>query len=1391
MTDATSTSLTAPVSLPRLLTAKSLFSQHYLQTRLPEHAEWDADPLPVFETVRALWERTRALGGTWNEAQTEQEFVKPVLDALGWSYIVQVKAQRRGGSLTRPDYALFSDPAAQEQAYPHQGNDDAFYSRVAAIAEAKYWGRPLSATDAGGRNTWKAESNPSHQMVSYLVGTRCPWGILTNGQAWRLYSREVSSTASEFYEVDLGLVFDFLDPDGAPTPEQLADFKRWWLFFRRAAFLPDARGRSFVQQVLEGSATYAKRVSDKLKELVFAEVMPEIANGFIAYRREQFGIRDETDASLREIYAAGLSLLYKLLFVLYAEARDLLPMRSTGYREQSVTALAEWAAARIDAHLRFSETTFATPRYDALLALFRRIDRGDPSLGIPRYDGGLFSAATPENRFLERHKLSDRAVARAVDIMVRDAGEPVDYAYISVRNLGTIYEGLLENKLTLLDEGRPTNDKSVSGLRPSSFVTLVNDKGERKLSGSFYTPDFIVEYNVSQTLDPILEERAARFTAAMDRIAALRRKLRQALDKATNQRFQAELADAERAALEAFLGIKVCDCAMGSGHFLVNAVDHLTDGIIRRMQVYHDTHPDAPWDWNPVQRLIERMRGEILAEMARQGIAIDPGRLDDTALLTRLVMKRCIYGVDLNPLAVELAKLSLWLHSFTIGAPLSFLDHHLRWGNSVIGADVRTVERAMKVTDAGQFALFQGPFAGLLDLTAVMVEVAERADATLADVQQSAEAYAAFQRELLPYKQALDLWVSQWFGNDEGRTTNDADDVATLLELSTLSGVSPRYAGRSRRARHGAEGVAAVEFMTMHSADVLPALRGEIAVDERYTQAIARARGLWERLRFFHWDLEFPEVFIDLAGRDWAEDGGFDAMIGNPPYVRQEALAPLKPFLKANFAEAYHGTADLFVYFFGQGMHQLRQGGRLAYISSNSWLRANYATALRAYLRTQATVETLVDIGDNHIFEDAADVYPAIPIVRKLPPPPDHTAQVAVFTRGEGVRQFAEQVAAKLTPVAIHDQPDTGWQLGDEAGRRIFAKLMDAGPPLGEVVEGRIYRGVLTGLNDAFVIDQAVRNRLVADDPSCASLLYPMRRGEDLRPWHQEDAGQWLIALPYKWTAATFGSSLDEPQAWQALQSRHPSLAAHLEPFAEAARRRQDKGDYWWELRPCDYYDAFDRPKIFWPDIAKAPRFVWDDSTTRIGNTAYFTSPATPYLLGVLASRVIWYSISQLSQSFGERAGVQRYRLFTQTMSRLPIPDAPTVDRDAISALALTITEHARARYAVHRQTRHRILTDLGAPGATLNQKLTAWWELDFPGFLAQVRAALKREIPVRQRDDWEGWLAEQRAEHARRTAEIVRLETQLNQRVYDLFGLTLAEIKLIEESTKYRYGEV
>jgi hypothetical protein len=153
------------------------------------------------------------------------------------------------------------------------------------------------------------------------------------------------------------------------------------------------------------------------------------------------------------------------------------------------------------------------------------------------------------------------------------------------------------------------------------------------------------------------------------------------------------------------------------------------------------------------------------------------------------------------------------------------------------------------------------------------------------------------------------------------------------------------------------------------------------------------ARALAERKHFFHWELEFPNIFFNSQGQSLGERAGFDVVISNPPYVRQEQLSTDKPFFQEHF-EVYHGMADLFVYFFAQGLRLLHMDGKLAYISSNSWLRANYATLLRQYLRTQTTVETIIDLGDNRVFADAPDLTPAIQIVSKTVPINRHKARI-------------------------------------------------------------------------------------------------------------------------------------------------------------------------------------------------------------------------------------------------------------------------------------------------------------------------------------------------------------------------------------------------------------
>jgi len=1195
---------------------KALFSRHYLETRLPDHPEWSEDPRPACEAVRVLWEKACQYGDSWNEAQTENEFVRPVLEALGWSFIVQPKA-RHGGRVTRPDYALFADDAVRDAAYPYQGDDDPFYSRALAIAEAKYWGRPLSQMDASGRNTWKAASNPSHQMVSYLVGTRAPWGILTNGRVWRLYSREVSSVASEYYEIDLSAIFE-PEPPTEPAPRTthhetpLTAFKTFWLFFRRDGFLPDAQGRSFLQRVREGSTTYARQISDKLKELVFEQVMPEVTGGFVAYRYHELGVQEESEESLRAIYQASLSLLYKCLFILYAEARGLLPTANSGYREQSLTALAQWAAEHLERDLPLSDATHAATRYDALLALFHRIDRGDPSLGIPRYNGGLFNPASPENRFLEQHKLSDRAVARAVDTLVRDAGQPVDYAYLDVRNLGAIYEGLLENRLVV---DRP------QGSPETLEVSLVNDKGERKATGSYYTPDYIVEYIVQHTLDPLLEERDAAFRAAMDRCAGLRRKLRRVSDATTVRRLRGELDEAERDAREAFMGIKVLDPAMGSGHFLVNAVDHLTDAIILRMQIYHDEHPGVSWEWNPIQQLVERVREDILAEMERQGIRVDAERLNDTAILTRLVMKRCIYGVDLNPMAVELAKVSLWLHSFTIGAPLSFLDHHLRWGNSLIGTDVRTVEQALRASEQTQRVskearklaegrgeaarevatvfqadLFGGPFAGLLDLTGLMTEVVERADSTLADVRQSAEDFDRFQKELTPYKQMLDLWVSQYFGNG-----------------------------------------AAKEFLTVHGADVLPALRGEKQVIGQYQEAIERARELWREKRFFHWDLEFPEVFVDLRRRDWTENPGFDAVVGNPPYVRSIRLKDADPEAWTYYAHHYYAAAkrefDVYLCFAEQGLGLLNSHGHFGMIMPNKWFTTQVGESLRSLLAERRATQYLVDFGHFQVFEGVT-TYTCLLFLGRLP----HDAA------GVAILEEAEDNARPL--------PGGGgrWQTGVVRIENLGADMWAFGiGPTGALLDklGRlprlesiatVFKGTGTSADQVFLMrrqgdhfySRSLEQWVELED----DIMRPSLTGRDIDPYYYVTdnyllfpyrlAGEEAHLIPAEEMAAKY------PQAWAYLS--HPTNRESLGGRDKAAFR--DRGDWYAYGRPQNMH-LLGLDKIVGPDVAGRAEFACDLEGRHIIDTVYAIRPNPGLgwnlrtLAAILNSRMLTFFLQQ------------------------------------------------------------------------------------------------------------------------------------------------------------------
>jgi len=368
----------------------------------------------------------------------------------------------------------------------------------------------------------------------------------------------------------------------------------------------------------------------------------------------------------------------------------------------------------------------------------------------------------------------------------------------------------------------------------------------------------------------------------------------------------------------------------------------------------------------------------------------------------------------------------------------------------------------------------------------------------------------------------------------------------------------------------------------------------------------------------FDWHHHFPFL---------KQTGGFNAVIGNPPYVRQELLGEdSKAYFQQHY-DVYHGMADLYSYFIEQSCKLLNPSGFYGVIVANKWMRANYGEPLRAWLKKQAIVE-LLDFGDLPVFESAT-TYPCILILQqrtstKQAPTAFSAASISTLAF-EHLREEADKHRVTVRYAALADE---GWTLTDERTTALLAKLKAAGTPLGDYVQKQIYRGVLTGLNEAFVIDSETRNRLIAEDPRSIKVLKPFLAGRDVKRYAEPDAKSWLILFPKGWTREHVSGS--EAKAWQWLCNEFPAITRHLEPFAQAARKRSDQGEYWWELRACDYYAEFEKPKIIYPNICKQPEFVFDKSSVYTNQKCFIIASDNLPLLGILNSAVTFFLFRQI-----------------------------------------------------------------------------------------------------------------------------------------------------------------
>ena len=640
-------------------------------------------------------------------------------------------------------------------------------------------------------------TSPVSHALALAERENLPWVLLTRNRQVRLYAARPDigvgrkGRADTYLELNLALL-----PDD------------------RAGYLPLLFGakalaeQGTLEEILHSSERFAADLAGRLRERVYNECVPGLAEAIAA----RLDVDDEpTDDDLQHAYEQTLTALFRLLFVAYAEDKDLLPYRTNSkYADHSLKLisrrLAEDVAKGFDG---WDEESIEL--WEDIKQLWRAVDRGNKSWGVPAYNGGLFSDAAdvnPAGSALAEIELTDAELAPALAALLVDTNPsdgvtgPIDFRSLSVREFGTIYEGLLESMLsvasadlTLDSRGTfvPLTSKRDEVYVEAGAIYFHNRSGARKSTGSYFTKPFAVEHLLDHALEPAL-------TAHIDRLRAL-----------------VDAGDEAAAAAELF-DFRCVDLAMGSGHFLTAAVDR----IEARLSSFLALHPVPV-----VLAELDQLRGAALDAL---GELSDGVEIETTSLLRRQVARRCVYGIDLNPISVELARLAVWIHTFVPGLPLSFLDHNLVVGNSLTG--IGTLDEVLDLLDPGHDpaapSLFRSQIEDHLSgASEALRRLATITEATTADVKAARAEHEKALAAVRPASKLFDVLVAARLG-----------ETTVPVELS------------------------------------------ERSIDQAWTRA--DEGGSARSLGALHFPAAFPEVFL-------RDRPGFDVILGNPPWETLKA----------------------------------------------------------------------------------------------------------------------------------------------------------------------------------------------------------------------------------------------------------------------------------------------------------------------------------------------------------------------------------------------------------------------------------------------------------------------------------------------------------------------
>ncbi len=752
----------------------------------------------------------------------------------------------------------------------------------------------------------------------------------------------------------------------------------------------------------------------------------------------------------------------------------------------------------------------------------------------------------------------------------------------------------------------------------------------RKATGSYYTPRQIVDYMVDEALSAYLLQNVKPYDGDTQ---SLEERLREDLLAYESQGNIDEDAhhlihDTEiHPLIQAIDALKIIDPAVGSGAFAMGILNKLVL-ILRKLDPQNQN-----WKQRQLQQAenIPDVQSRESAKQAIEAVFSKANHYNDYGRKLYLIQNG-LYGIDIQPIAVTIAKLRFFI-SLIIEQipnqnpddnygirPLPNLETKFVAANTLIGLkEVKTSEFQQRLAKDEIQVLRQKIHQLRTDHFSAATRPAKR---------EVAEKEEACRQALI---EALLAQHNAWKTHQQNRISQE---VAQL----------PKQAARQKLREQRQK---------------------EYTVREKKLTASVE-----EAQKIANWNPYNQNAVADFFEPAWmfGIHHGFHIVIGNPPYIRHEKIRHLKPALQTHFGDFFSSTADISVYFYKRGAELLREGGLLTYICTNKFMRSGYGKKLRQFLTADMALKTILDFGSLSVFDAAVNA--SILLVQKSPPTPNHTLRATTLRHVSDEFNVRKAFQTQAFPMQLAHLSSEEWTLARTETLALLQKLQHTGTSFSESIQGKFYFGIKTGCNDAFIIDEAICQQLIAEDAKSAQLIKPLLRGRNLRKWKAVSANEHLIAIAssankqWPWSNAA-----SESEAEQIFEKTYPAIYRHLIRYKERLLPRDNQGKFYWELRSCAYYDAFEKPKIVYPEIAKS-LYACYDTTGAFGlKTTYALPTEDLSLLGILSSTIFdWYARYSFGGLGDAWAGGELF-FFARHMEKAPIANRTEAQKAALSRL--------------------------------------------------------------------------------------------------------------------------